>query len=496
MAVAGSEDPPPPGRRLLVDAACMAVVLGVAAALLARVIGLFPQAEFIDQLEFPAGAILRDSIEAMVTFRSDAFSRHVPLIFVSATGRVCGTDITCINTLAFLPIAVTAAGLYVLGRMLRLPAFAALGVVLVLLVSEPTFSFLSWQATIFDRLAALFTVGVLVAVVALARRDQMSGPVAVLWSVVLTAACLVGANTKEPAWVLIPLLVLAPLLVARDREHALRAAKLLAAPVLVLIVNVATTLLAISDDPVFSAHVGNGSVADNLPLLTRYAVPGGLSVVVPAAVVSLVLIALAWRGRREHPAAAELARYAAWIGVSAVLSWVIPLRTEYPSAFYMFLPLGLLALAVALAVRSGQLLLADRWGARAGYVAAGAAALLMASCLFVAATQRYDWYDGFFEGNDNFRDSLDEIAAVRAASPGAYVAFNTAPETYLAFHFVSANPAANFWRFAGKPQPIDRTYGSATTPTACGSGGTVVIVLDAQMRFVRACPARRGITAP
>ena len=477
----------PPRRAWLPDAAALAVIAAVLVYYWARVVELFPLSEFVQWIAWQARPMLEDSVEAMVTFRADGFSRHDSMVYATALGRVCGSNLACINTFAFLPIVGGAALLYALGRVLRLSAAAAAVVVVVWLVSQPAFDVLRWQATLHDRLASMFVPGLLLCTMLAVRAARPSPRYIVPVTLGLTVLALLTLNTKEPAWVVVPMLALAPVLLARDRAQAKLATYLLAVPVAAMAIHVITHLQALNDDPLLRAHVGGGSIAHNLPVLTRIAVPGGLAVLIALTLVGLAALVLAVRGRARSPAAFEAARAAAWIGIGALASFVIPLRTEFTSPFYMFVPLELAALAFALSVRAGLLALPPlrRASPRILAVAIGAAAL--AWFAGSSALGRWDQYEeDWLRPDANFRAAMPQLKRVHAAHPNQKIVFYS--DSPRANKWVTTSRADRLWRLIGPVLPVDRTYGSSAQRNTCGGGDTIVIRLDAQMRWNGVCP--------
>ena len=314
-------------RRWLPDIAGVTVVLAILGYYWARFGHLFPQVEFIDWISWPARPIITDGLRDMFTFADDGgFTRHVPLMYAAALGRVCGGNATCVNAMVFLPLLVGAPAFYALGRLLGLGAAAATGVVVVTLISQPTFDVLVWQATLLDRMALAAVPVMMILVYVAVRHTRLSWRYVVPWAVGLSVLGLLTLNIKEPAWVMAPLVVLAPVLLARDRREARAAAVTLAAPLVVMIVHLTTNLAAVWASPAYRKHVAEGSITDNLSTLTRFVIPGGLPVLIVAALLGVAGVALAVRARRTVPEAFTVARAAVWVGVAAVC------RLDHPAA--------------------------------------------------------------------------------------------------------------------------------------------------------------------
>ncbi len=471
------------------DALATVVLVATLFVVWLQIRDLFPQVEFLDWISGnpPTLDALSDAIDPIVSFAGTYHARSLSLLYSAGIGKACGTGITCINTLAFLPVVVMSAAMYVAGRLLRLPASAAAAVVLVLLISEPTFLVLTWQATMHDRLGGAATFLVLIAVLLGVRLVRDGWLSTIAWSVGLAALGLATLNTKESAWVALPLMATAPFLVSTTRRQALRSARMVVLPLVVMIAHAAIQYASVADDP----HISKGAPLDNIRTLTDFAVPGGWVVgllIVLASALGVVVVS--WRARWRGEVAAN-ARIVAWVGIAAACGWAIPLRTEFPSAFYMFVPLALAALAVALALRTIFLAVRSRQRRAARWV--GLAVGLALTALFVvgSVTSRFEPYDGTLALSDSFRAGLDESIAIRAAHPDRRIQFSAPPEAFNAYRFTTGNPAANFWRMAGAPwRALDATYGISVVndPAACGDAVTLIVRLDARLRPVGTCP--------
>ena len=77
------------------------------------------------------------------------------------------------------------------------------------------------------------------------------------WTLGLSMVGLAAMHTKEAAWIVLPLAVTAPLLVARGRRQAVNTALVLAIPVIVMAIDAITQYVIANRDP----HVNGGSSA-------------------------------------------------------------------------------------------------------------------------------------------------------------------------------------------------------------------------------------------
>ena len=481
-AAAGAEG----GRRWrwLPDAVGLLVVAGILLALWLEFGSLFPQVEFNEWIvpRVPLSTELGDRLSDVLTFANVYHTRTIPLFWSSVAGHACGTNVSCLNAVVYVPVVLASVGLFAVARVFRLPASVATAVVAVFLVSEPSYAVLSWQATQHDRWAALATVACLLAFFLAARYVRRTWWSLLGWTVGLTILCLAAMNTKEAAWIVLPLAVTTPLLVARDRRQAVNTALALAIPVIIMAIDAITQYVIANRDP----HINGGSIGDNLRTLTTYAVPGGLAV----AVVLLVLCAAAAgyvvHERRRAPDAVWTLRLAAWVWIAVAVGWVIPIRTQIASAFYMYVPLATAALAVALTLRAGFLALPRRGRAPYRYAAAAGAAGLCAWFLVGVLSNRIDTYTQVASLNTTFRQGLPRIGQIRAQHPNAHIAFATPSDIPNTYRFVNTNFASDLFRFTGDQQPVDQLYGTVAG-TACGTPGTLVIKLDERMQPSGTC---------
>ncbi len=470
--------------RWLPDAAGLVVIGGILLAFWLEFGKLFPLVEFNFWIvpRFPLSTEIGDRLSDVLTFANVYHTRTIPLFWSSVAGHACGTNVSCVNAVVYLPVVLASVGLFAVARVFRLPASVATAVVAVFLVSEPNYAVNAWQATQHDRWAALATVACLLAFFFAARYVRRTWWSLLGWTVGLTILGLAAMNTKEAAWIVLPLAVTTPLLVARDRRQAINTALVLAIPVIVMAIDAITQYVIADRDP----HVNGGSIGDNLRTLTTYAVPGGLAV----AVVLLVLCAAAagyvLHERCRAPDAVVTLRLAAWLWIAVAIGWAIPIRTQIASAFYMYVPLATAALAVALTLRAGYLALPRHRTAPYRYAAAAVTAGLCAWFVGGVLTNRIDQYTQVAQVNTTWRQGLPRIGEIRAQHPNDRIAFATPQDIPNAYQFTTSGIATDLFRFTGDQQPVDQLYGTAAG-TACGTPGTVVIKLNNRMQATGTC---------
>ncbi len=387
------------------DALILAFVLAVPGALYSwRWLELFPLIEFRQQINFGLpfswfwDQITLDGPNIWAT----AF------YFNSTLGRVCGTNIACLNSALLAVNLLSASLLYLLVRRFTISRLAAALAATLWLVSLPVLDTMAWQATNLDKLSALFVLLGLNVGISFYRRSASINR-ALIANAVLFVIVVLAHNAKPAAWVLVPLLVLMPIIGGGQRW--LPWLGNLIAPALYAGFQSAHVLRLVAADEFYSAHVGSGDIPYNLRTYVGYltgTLDATLAGLAAAVVGTGALAVVLWRR-------APCARAALWLFLGGIGSLVIPARTGSPSVFYM-------TVAAALAVGFVALLSVAVWEATPRtwmpVVAGSALAVLAIYGVTVAHTQTA--YDVVRTQSANFRAALPTIAreAPREGSSG------------------------------------------------------------------------------
>ncbi len=356
---------------------------------------LFPLVEFRQQAFFN---LPFQWLWDQITFEgSNIWS--VPFYFNSTLGHVCDTNVGCYNAALLSLNLITAVLVYTLVRRMvpwrLLAAFAAT----IFLLSVPVLDSLAWQATNLDKLSALLVMAGLHIGLSFYRRGFSRR--ACWWANgVLFVLVVLSQNSKSAAWVLVPMLFLLP--VAGGGQRLRTWWRYLIAPTAYAIPQSIHVLQLIRNDAFYSAHVSDGDVPRNAQAYVSYL--GGLLDPSPgvliAATVAVGVIVVGLVRRAPH------ARVATWMLLGVVGSLVIPVRTVYPSPFYMVVPAALTAVLLVLVV---ALLL--EMTPREMWLAPAVLALVAFGlyCMNVSSSEaRYDLLES---SSANYRAALPVIAA-------------------------------------------------------------------------------------
>jgi hypothetical protein len=301
----------------------------------------------------------------LIEYRQHAFRRVNPVGFFSffydqtnyrglstgllasrAIGDVCGIRIVCHNVGLSIPILVAALMAYLFLRLRGTGLIVSILAMSGFLTSNAVAGAFLWQATIFDRLAAMWVALGLVwaqamIVLRLGPRPRL---VACIGAVFFMALSVLSVATKEVA-VLSPVVGAAVLLVSTSRSQRTAISRVVAPGLIWAIAYVATYAWRLQSDPGMRAHVGGGSAATNLRLISRQLV----SPIVETSWIwlALLVVALAAVGliRRRLVDAVLLA--------AASLAVLSAARTQVPARFYLVVPTLLAVTALASAVSKG-----------------------------------------------------------------------------------------------------------------------------------------------
>jgi len=342
-------------RSIDVAAAALATLVG-AAVYAPYVFDLFPLAEFRDWVANPiTPRAFADHAWHALARGDGSFTRDVSMAYVRTAGLACGPGITCLNVAVFAPVVVASALLFALARRLGVgPALACLAVG-AWWWSAPVASALAWQATIHDRLALVFILASLLSVcrwvdaplsrATLARSNLATG-----------VAALLAYNSKEPGFVVGPLLVLAvALLRTGPAARVARGLALCAVPLAYgAFHGVRYFAFQLPENERWAGHVLGGSGGAGLVRMVR-ALLGASSDADSISVAGAALAAIALGGvlvalldRREalRTRAAPLAL--ALAGLAGSLA--IASSTRFASLYYAYVPMAFFALAAAIAL--------------------------------------------------------------------------------------------------------------------------------------------------
>lgn len=399
----------------------------------ARWLQVFPQIEFRTWMW--SGVDLKWYIVSAFTHQG-AFSRSTPFFADSATHSLCGESIRCINAPGYLTILLAAYLLFWLIVRLTKAVFAAVLATTLWLFSVPVLDAFAWQATMGDRLAALFGLATIhVAISAMRAVARRAGPTRIL----LANACvlvptILTYNSKEISWLLLPSLVLLAFALS-DRwtvAAILRRASVLVAPAAYAAFRTIETFIEVAESSAANSLDFGGHPLENArqygAFLANHLNPDTLTYALAAILVLAALASLARYRRADGDTRFQL-RIMSWAALTLIGGLVLCLFTPYPGAYLLVLPSPFLWIALAALWRS-----APRPGPVLRPLAGIALAAAGTAVMLVGLNNSYPPYREVLAWSRNFRRSTPAIAA--NVPLGAQIDFVIGGAPFLAYRFV------------------------------------------------------------
>lgn len=319
-------------------------------------IDLFPMAEFRDW-GF-AGPLPADNLSFAIDqiwrglTRQTAFSRGFALSYATAAIGMCEPDIRCANLPVLLPVALSASLLYLLGRRLGSSRGFALLAAGAWLMSAPVADALSWQATIFDRMALASTLGALLAYTRFTARTLSVGRLAGC-NLTVGLLTILALGSKEIAFVLPAGLLLLALVEVGHGDRPSRRLLALLLPLgysLFHILSYAGHYREVA--PGWQAHVSSGDPLTNAIYFAGRALPfaQGPWALLAAGLGVVGLFVLPWLAleRTGDAASRRTARAGCLLFLVGILATAAILRVQHRLAFYLYLPQAMYALGYGL----------------------------------------------------------------------------------------------------------------------------------------------------
>jgi hypothetical protein len=91
--------------------------------------------------------------------------------------------------------------------------------------------------------------------------------------------------------------------------------------------------------------------------------------------------------------------------------------------------------------------------------------------------------------DQNFKNSQNELVDFRKMHPDYRISFWAPSSVFIAYQFVSSDPASHFWYFVGGSKSVDEKYTSQLTNSKCGLRTTksAVAVFNEDFKLVDIC---------
>ncbi len=189
------------------------------------------------------------------------------LIEIHSSGTACGQNIECVNSFPIAFLLASGLLLFVLIFRLfgsRLLAMAASG---IWFFSLPVFDAISWQATTYDKLCALFVLVDLNLALWFFHRHGTRVTISVA-NVLLLVPVVLAYNSKGSSFVLVPALVLLPLIGCS--QGFWRWQRNLVLPIAYALAHNISAYALVQDDANYRRHVTSGQPWSNFKLFLAY----------------------------------------------------------------------------------------------------------------------------------------------------------------------------------------------------------------------------------
>lgn len=427
------------------------LVLAVMAALTAQLGELFPLTEFRDWspalIEGWTGGHLTDLLWQGFT-RQIAYARTLPLAYAAAANGACGPQPLCLNLAVLLPVALSAGLFYRLARRLGADRLLTVVGIMFWLLSAPAAQALTWQATIFDRMALLFVLASILVYLRFTATPLGRGQLFACNLLVgaLTAAALMS---KEIAFPLPAILLLFGLADIGHRAARLRRLSALALPLaygLFVAVTYLRDYLGIA--PTWAEHTLGGDIVANATSFVSGLVPPAdrpdKALVAALLVLAAFGMGYGWLLRGAGATGQDRARaHAAGALLLAGLALALPaLRTRFAWPFYFYTSQAIFTLSYAVLASAAAKRVPSRgwtWPALAG----AALPLILLAGHFL--THGAAVYRGGLVASDNFSHSLERLRSVTPTGGDVVVAVLT-PAAFPPHMFVDGS-LRGLWRY-------------------------------------------------
>ena len=369
-------------------------MLGVLPAM--KWLQLFPLVEFRSQIFFNVSL---DWLWQNITFRGENIWATA-FYFNSSAGRVCGTNISCLNSFPIGINLLTAVVVYGVSRaLLRNRVVAALSCAFWLL-SVPYLDTIAWQGTSLDKIAAFLTALAFPVALYFYRQDYslvklFSSNFALLFIVTL------AYNAKPSSWVLLPGLWLMPVL---GRGMAFKRWSLyLILPTIYGGVHNLFVYRRVREDKFYYAHTTSGDPIHNLKSFVGF-LSGSLKPNTASTIIFVLVILVISLGLFLN---IDAARFGLWCLVIVAGGIGLSIRTAYGSPFYMMVTQVFFIWAFGSAVIVMLTLVKNR----SGLMYTSSVLFFLAAMLTMAPALRQSnvAYRSVLSQSDNFRKSFAEL---------------------------------------------------------------------------------------
>jgi hypothetical protein len=171
-------------------------------------------------------------------------------------------------------------------------------------------------------------------------------------------------------------------------------------------------------------------------------------------------------------------------------SWIIPLRTQFASPFYLWLPIGVTMIAIMILHKFSLINFKSNSLNEAFQRLRFLTVLVLSSMVLATSIHQYPANGALILKFDhNFQSSKGKLVEYRKLNPDYKISFWAPDSVFIAYQFVSSDPASHLWYYLGGSTSLDETYVAGLSDSKCGqqTEKSAVVVFDEEFRIVNIC---------
>lgn len=458
---------------------------------------LFPRIEFTQWLGRGRDSF---SLSQVASYFADLFrltyndpgkynSRNFSWIFESGIGPICETNVACANTIAFTPAALYIIAIYLILRFVGCTQLESAFISVIVLFSFPSASILGWQATIPDRLAAFLFCSSLIYIYRNLEKSSLPVYRSILVCITFFGLSLLSVSSKEVAWILLPIALVLPYLFIPLNFLAIIRRVLITLPsILFMSFHIGDNYIKTKKD----LHLLGGDPFSNFNQLSRYifGIKYSYTLIIIIGLVNIYLLLKTCVSKKDFAIRIYRIRILTILLIAFVGSWVIPLRTQFASPFYLWFPIGVTMIAIMILYKFSLVQfesspLAETFKRLGRFFVLVLSSMVLATSIYTFPTNGAL----ILKFDRNFQSSKSELVEYRKLHPGYEISFWAPDSVFMGYQFVSSDPASHLWYFLGGATSLDETYATQLLDSKCGQREekSAVVIFSEEFKIIDIC---------
>ncbi len=416
-------------------------------------------------------------------------ARNFSWIFESGIGPICRANVACANTIAFTPVALYIIAIYLILRFIKCTQLESAFVASVVLFSFPSASILGWQATIPDRLAAFLFCASLIYIYNVFEKSTLTPYRTLLASLTFFGLSFLSVSSKEATWILLPITLVLPYLFTPFNLVAIRKRLLITLPsVLFMLFHIGDNYIKTNKD----VHLLGGDPLNNFSQLSRYIFQSKYShiLIMIIGAANVFMLVKSCTRKQDFTIKIYRIRILTILLIAFIGSWIIPLRTQFASPFYLWLPIGVTMIAIMILYKFSLFHFESSSLSKAFRRLSRLMVFGLSSIVLATSIHQYPANGALILKFDrNFQSSKSKLVDYRKLHPDYTFSFWAPDSVFIAYQFVSSDPASHLWYFLGGSTILDETYVAGLSDSKCGQRveKSAVVVFDEEFRIVNVC---------